>query len=78
MRIILDVTPDEYRAAHDLMSYALRRALVGDPETADLRSFFRKYAASRDKVLCKNCKQRKVYATGLCQACYRAEKRKAS
>lgn len=78
MRIILDVTPGEYRAAHDLMAYALRRALRDDPDTADLRSFFDKYAESRKQVICRDCKTRRVYAVGKCKACYRESRSKAS
>jgi hypothetical protein len=75
VRIILDLTPGEYRAAHDLVGYALRRALEDDPDTDDLRSFFHKFAESRGKALCKECKSRRVYARGRCQACWRSERR---
>ncbi len=78
MRVVLDLTPSEYRAAHDLIAYALRRAIHDDPEVAALRGFYAKLLESRDKMLCNKCELRRVYVGGRCQACYRAEKRKAS
>lgn len=78
MRVVLDLTPGEYRAAHDLIGYALNRSLEDDPDVDELRSFYRKLLASKDRVLCSDCRQRRVYVGGRCQACYRAQKRKAS
>lgn len=78
MRIVIDVTPGEYRAAHDLMAYVLRRVPEDDQDSADLRAFFRKLARSKNKILCPECRLRRVYARGKCEPCYREAKRKAS
>lgn len=78
MRVVLDLTPSEYRAAHDLMAYALRRARPDDPDTASLRSFFDKYRASNGKALCEKCRVRIVYARGKCEPCYRASLTRAA
>lgn len=78
MRVVLDLTPSEYRAGHDLIAFVLRRAGTGDPDLDDLRSFFFKLEESSSKALCKECRLRRVYASGKCEPCYREAKRKAS
>lgn len=79
MKLELDVTIEEYRAAHDLIAYALRPAAVHeDPESAPLRRFFDKLAESRRRAVCVDCGMRRVYARGRCERCYRQKRRKAS
>lgn len=79
MKLELDVTIAEYKAAHDLIAYALRpRAVRDDPESAALMGFFDKLAESRRKAMCMDCGMKRVYARGLCERCYRSQKRRAS
>lgn len=74
MRIILDLTPEQYRAGHDALAYLLRpKAVREDPDSADLLEFFMKLAESRDQAVCEECYQRVVYARGRCKACYRLQ-----
>lgn len=79
MKLEFDVTTAEYKAAHDLIAYALRpQAVRDDPESAPLMRFFDKLAASRERALCADCGMRRVYARGRCERCYRENRRRAS
>lgn len=75
MRIVLDLTPQEYRAAHDAIAYLLRpKAVREDPDSANLRSFFDKFAEDRPLALCGECGRRIIYAKGKCKRCWRRER----
>lgn len=70
------VTPQEYRAAHDLIAFALRpRALDDDPDVRPLVSFFRKLKQQQSEALCEACEERVIYAKGRCRRCYQRQRR---
>lgn len=76
MKVEIDVTPEEYRAVHDLCAFVLRpRALDDDPDVRPLVSFFRKWKQQEGPVLCGRGCRRIVYAKGLCRGCYQKQRR---
>jgi hypothetical protein len=70
------VTPEQYRAAHDLIAYALRpHARDDDPDVRPLKGFFQELKRQQGPVLCGECEGRIVYAKGLCRGCYQRQRR---
>lgn len=76
MEITMRVTPEQYRAAHDLIAYALRpRFLDDDPDVRPLRGFFDELKRHDKEALCTGCKEKVIYAKGLCRGCYQRQRR---
>lgn len=76
MELNMRVTAEQYRAAHDLIAFALRpRALDDDPDVRALQGFFRELKRQQGEALCSGCEQRIVYAKGLCRGCYQRQRR---
>lgn len=72
MRIVLDLTPEQYRAALSLTKSALHPLRVRqDPQFEPLRGYCDELKKAEEQSLCGECFERIIYAKGKCKACYR-------
>lgn len=72
------LTDAELRAVYELIRSTLApRAVRLDPDSLPLRTAAVKIQKQANRAFCKGCGKPSVYSKGKCEACYRAERRKA-
>lgn len=70
------LTADEALAVYDLCRYAVHaRRVQMDDDTASLQAALKKLRSQAKRLLCDNCRDRPAHAKGLCDTCYRHQKR---
>lgn len=70
------LTADEALAVYDVCRFAVHaRRVQVDEDTAVLQAALLKLRSQAERLLCGSCHDRPAHAKGLCDTCYRRDRR---